>query len=96
MAGGIAAGMLACPLYGDHAPWWDKMMPWGDHHMSRESMDRESISRMLDAVENGQPASQSHILSSDRITSDMPSAGSQTPLVHGPEKKIKAFSVMRT
>ena len=95
MAGGIAAGLMACPLYGDHAPWWDKLMPWGDHHMERESMERESISCMLDAVENGQPQSQARILSSDRVTSDLPSANSQTSLVRPAEKKIKAFPAVR-
>ena len=38
MLGGIIAGVLACPLYGDHAPWLDKLMPWGHHAMTKESM----------------------------------------------------------
>lgn len=38
LLGGIIAGLVACPLYGDHAPWLDKLMPWGHHAIARESM----------------------------------------------------------
>ena len=32
MIGGVAAGIVACPLYGDHAAWIDPMLPWGKKH----------------------------------------------------------------
>ena len=28
--GAIVAGILAVPLYGGHAMWMDKAMPWGE------------------------------------------------------------------
>ena len=26
------AGLVSIPLYGSHAPWLDKLMPWSHHH----------------------------------------------------------------
>ena len=31
-AGGIVAGLVSVPLYGSHAMWLDKLMPWSHHH----------------------------------------------------------------
>ena len=36
MAGGIAAGIIAVPLYGAHAVWLDKLFPWSHHHDHNE------------------------------------------------------------
>lgn len=92
MAGGIVAGLMACPLYGDHAPVWDKMMPWGDHHMERESM-----SRMLDAAENGEQTPrppQGNIMSADHLTTVVATDPAST---FDPERptKIKTFALSR-
>ena len=39
MTGGALAGVLACPLYGDHAKYLDPLFPWGDkHHAKNTSM----------------------------------------------------------
>ena len=39
MTGGALAGVLACPLYGDHAKYLDPLFPWGDkHHDQNTSM----------------------------------------------------------
>ncbi|KAK9842381.1 hypothetical protein WJX84_010039 [Apatococcus fuscideae] len=89
MSGGIAAGLMACPLYGDHAPVWDKMMPWGDHHMERESM-----SRMLDAAENGEQRPQGNIMSADHLTTVVATDNSAAFDPARPTK-IKTFALAR-
>ncbi|KAK9856832.1 hypothetical protein WJX84_010082 [Apatococcus fuscideae] len=67
MLGGIIAGVVACPLYGDHAPWFDKLMPWGDHHMERESM-------MLEAAEKGRLGHpEGNLMGADHLTNVMKS-----------------------
>lgn len=44
MTGGALAGLLACPLYGDHAEWMDPLFPWGDKHHDKNVACHSAVS----------------------------------------------------
>jgi len=44
MTGGALAGLLACPLYGDHAEWLDPLFPWGDKHHDKNVACHSAVS----------------------------------------------------
>ncbi|KAL0029378.1 hypothetical protein WJX77_003180 [Trebouxia sp. C0004] len=45
MTGGALAGLLACPLYGDHAEWLDPLFPWGDKHHDKNVACHSAVCR---------------------------------------------------
>jgi hypothetical protein len=47
MTGGALAGLLACPLYGDHAEWLDPLFPWGDKHHDKNVACHSAVSDFL-------------------------------------------------
>ena len=47
MTGGALAGLLACPLYGDHAEWLDPLFPWGDKHHDKNVACHSAVSNSL-------------------------------------------------
>jgi len=47
MTGGALAGLLACPLYGDHAEWLDPLFPWGDKHHDNNVACHSAVSDFL-------------------------------------------------
>lgn len=52
--GAIVAGLLAVPLYGGHAMWMDKALPWGYHHYESKSMQAslEAQEAMMNGADN--------------------------------------------